>query len=358
MSYASRVYLQRNAHVYDQENNKQDSPVNNRSREHFHGNRGSGAFFQPKLSIGQPNDAYEQEAETMARAVVNHQAGAAPVVQQRNISSVQRLATPIEEEKLSTNEDRMRKDKEIQEKPQLQRMCPACEKEKEKKGGAVQRKSDGGGTASPALSSRIESSAGKGRALPKKTLSDMQSSFGVDFSHVHIHADSEAISMNQELGAQAFTHGNDIYFNSGMYDPSSGNGRHLLAHELTHVVQQRDGTVQRQPEPNFFEQFAETAGNLLNNGCRKTTSVECPGTSSNYQRLGYVEPMLLVNTGSCTLYVHGIDANGSSLNDSFVEIPPGEQRFFIPSYAAVDTAVVCQKDCSGRGVLDHPYYCV
>lgn len=252
MSYSSRVYLQRNAHIYDQDMNKNDSVVKSRTSEHSSGKSESTAFFQPKLSIGQPNDAYEKEADSVANAVVNHKAGAAPIVQQKQIRSIQRLATPLEEEKLSTNEDRMKKDKEIQEKPMVQRTCPACEKEKEKKEGAVQKKSDGGGTVSPVLTSRIESSAGKGRSLPKKTLSEMRSSFGVDFNNVYIHTDPEAIAMNRELGAQAFTHGSDIYFNSGMYNTDSAGGRQLLAHELTHVIQQGAvGGIQRSMAPDL-----------------------------------------------------------------------------------------------------------
>jgi hypothetical protein len=79
----------------------------------------------------------------------------------------------------------------------------------------------------------------------------MGSSFGVDFSNVNIHTDPEAISMNRELGAQAFTHGNDIYFNSGMYDTDSAGGRQLLAHELTHVIQQgAAGGIQRFMAPD------------------------------------------------------------------------------------------------------------
>ena len=61
---------------------------------------------------------------------------------------------------------------------------------------------------------------------------------GADFSNVRIHDDSNAAQMSKDLNAQAFTHGNDIYFNSGKYDTSSSAGQHLLAHELTHTVQQ------------------------------------------------------------------------------------------------------------------------
>jgi hypothetical protein len=66
----------------------------------------------------------------------------------------------------------------------------------------------------------------------------MESRFGSDFSSVKIHSDDSAAQISRELNAQAFTVGNDIYFNSGKYSPDSEHGKHLLAHELTHVVQQ------------------------------------------------------------------------------------------------------------------------
>ena len=103
----------------------------------------------------------------------------------------------------------------------------------------VQKKEEyGGPTASAMLSSMIETSAGKGTPLPQQLLTEMNSAFGVDFSCVRLHADHEAAAMCHELGAQAFTHGADIYFNEGKYDPESSAGKHLLSHELTHVIQQ------------------------------------------------------------------------------------------------------------------------
>lgn len=103
------------------------------------------------------------------------------------------------------------------------------------------------------LSNRIGEKAGRGRSLPRKTKVEMESAFGVDFSKVNIHTDTYAVQMNKELGAQAFTHGKNIYFNSGKYRPESSAGKRLLAHELTHVVQQGGGKktpdIQRQPTP-------------------------------------------------------------------------------------------------------------
>lgn len=353
MSYSNRVYRQRNPHTHDKDN-EQPSFFGKSGQEK--NGKSNAPFFQTKLNIGQPNDVYEKEADTVASKVVNNQSSS-PVVQQKEIKSVQKLATPKEEERLSTNEDRMREDKMVQEKPEVQRMCSECEKEKEDGKEKVQKKAENGGAASTHLSSRIEGSKGKGSRLPNNTLREMNNSFGVDFSHVSIHTDDEAKQMSRELSAQAFTYGSDVYFNSGKYDTNSLAGKELLAHELTHVVQQKGEVIQRQETGGIFDSVSEVANNFLSNSCVKTTSVVCPGTSSNFKLLGYIGPMMLLNTGTCTLFVHGIGENGSPLNHSFVEIPSGEQRFFMPSPDAVDTAVVCKNDCKGTGHLQHPYYC-
>jgi len=196
------------------------------------------AFFQPKLTIGQPNDKYEKEADAVADSVVN-KTNQQPAVQQKKISSIQRttLATPMEDEKLGTAEERMRRDKLIQEKPEVQKMDDKEEEE-------VQMKSEtcGGNTASSQLSQKISSKAGSGQKLSPKVRAEMESGIGADFRGVNIHTDSDAVQMNKELGAQAFTHGNDVFFNKGKYDGDSSGGKRLLAHELTHVVQQKSNS--------------------------------------------------------------------------------------------------------------------
>jgi Domain of unknown function (DUF4157) len=231
-TYRSRRH--RNAHTHD-EQQVPSQPFFGKTVSQSVQRKPAAPFFQAKLSVNQPNDKYEREANTVANTVVNNQ-GSTSVVQQKEISGIQRLSTAMEEEKLGSNDAGMLRDKEIQTKPEIQRMCPECEKEKE---GMIQQTSEGtAATASTTLSNRIESSAGNGKSLPQKTLNQMQSSFGVDFSHVNVHTDSASVQMNRELNAQAFTHGSDIYFNSGKYNPETSGGKLLLAHELTHVVQQ------------------------------------------------------------------------------------------------------------------------
>ncbi|HEY8920162.1 MAG TPA: DUF4157 domain-containing protein [Chitinophaga sp.] len=134
-----------------------------------------------------------------------------------------------------------------------QRKCAACEAEDE-----VQRKpltsfiqkkeAEGGAAASDAVSEQINSSRGSGDKMAGDTRAFMESRFGADFSSVNIHQGNEAAQLSNELNAQAFTVGTDIYFNSGKYAPQTQEGSHLLAHELTHVLQQGNGVqVQRAP---------------------------------------------------------------------------------------------------------------
>lgn len=85
----------------------------------------------------------------------------------------------------------------------------------------------------------IQETKGQGMPLPEELRMELESKFKADFSNVRIHIDAKAIELSAMLNAQAFTHGYDIYFNVGKYDPFSRTGKHLLAHELTHVVQQK-----------------------------------------------------------------------------------------------------------------------
>ena len=89
------------------------------------------------------------------------------------------------------------------------------------------------------LESKLNNTKGGGSPLPETTKGFMESRFGADFSDVRVHNDNTAASMTTSLFAQAFTQGTDIYFNTGKYNPNSNEGKSLLAHELTHVVQQR-----------------------------------------------------------------------------------------------------------------------
>lgn len=128
MSYSTRVYRQRNAHTPD--DTKEQSSFFSKANGPPFSQGSKPSLFPAKLVIGQPNDKYEKEADAAANRVVNNQNGNSAVVQQKNISSIQRLSTSMEDEKPGTNDARMRKGKEIQEKPEVQMKCASCEKEK------------------------------------------------------------------------------------------------------------------------------------------------------------------------------------------------------------------------------------
>ncbi|MFD5825220.1 DUF4157 domain-containing protein [Lentzea sp. NPDC060358] len=88
----------------------------------------------------------------------------------------------------------------------------------------------------------VVSSAGS--PLDAGVREDMEGRFGQDFSDVRVHTGSAAHESAKSVNAQAYTVGSDIVFQSDKYDPSSASGKHMLAHELTHVVQQRSGPVE------------------------------------------------------------------------------------------------------------------
>ena len=96
--------------------------------------------------------------------------------------------------------------------------------------------------ATPEVEATIEQTRGGGRSLDAGIQRQMESAFGTNFSEVRVHTDSTADALNQSLSARAFTTGQDIFFRQGEYNPGSSSGKELLAHELTHVVQQT-GTV-------------------------------------------------------------------------------------------------------------------
>jgi len=172
-------------------------------------------LVQPKLIINSPGDIYEQEADAMADRVMR-------------MSSYE-TAKPVT--------GLIGKS--------LQRKCAHCEEEKRRK--PVMRKAEAGNSGMPVSSSfaaTLNASKGGGSPLPQGTRSFMENAFSTDFSGVNIHNDNQALKMNQCINARAFTYGSDIYFGGGEYSPNTHEGKSLLAHELTHVVQQANNKIQ------------------------------------------------------------------------------------------------------------------
>ena len=186
-------------------------------------------LVQAKLTVGPVGDAYEQEADRVAAQVVetiNRPEAKSPV--QR------RIGAPAEG------------DDALQRKPvvNIQRMCHDCEEDLQKKPD-MPRVGEAGGAVSPDLEAQIQSAKGGGQALAPDLQQSMGEAMRADFSTVKVHADSQADRLNQSIQAKAFTTGSDIFFRQGAYDPDSQRGQGLIAHELTHVVQQKGGAVRR-----------------------------------------------------------------------------------------------------------------
>ena len=106
-------------------------------------------------------------------------------------------------------------------------------------GGSLQRLSSEAATVDEPIAAEIQARRGTGGMLGAGVRGELESALGDDFSDVRIHTDGGADRLAQAVGAEAFTTGTDIFFRSGRYDPDSGQGRKLIAHEVTHVVQQR-----------------------------------------------------------------------------------------------------------------------
>ncbi|MEQ8386719.1 MAG: DUF4157 domain-containing protein [Coleofasciculus sp. A1-SPW-01] len=125
------------------------------------------------------------------------------------------------------------------------------EEEKKKISLKLMRKSQSGTgstNSSVNLEESIQQKRGQGQSLSEDIREPMEQAFGTDFSGVKVHTDSQSDQLNRSIQARAFTTGQDVFFKQDEYNPGSKDGQELLAHELTHVVQQT-GTVQRDDDP-------------------------------------------------------------------------------------------------------------
>jgi hypothetical protein len=224
-------------------------------------------FFLPqaKMEVNEPDDAFEQEADAAAEQVVARK----PVDSAFFGSTSLMRETDEGEESIQSKADgaeSLGKEEEVPvqrdvEEPQETPIEPTVQRESSEEEEAIQTKGEGfmeadeqvqqeeeeepvqasassGGPVSPSVEQGIQSTKGSGSPLGSSEKHHMEQSFGADFGGVAIHTDSRAVQMSRELGAKAFTHGNDIYFNEGNYNPGSKDGQRLLAHELTHTLQQ------------------------------------------------------------------------------------------------------------------------
>ncbi len=260
-------------------------------RTFFAGEKGGGFFapaIQTKLKVGQPDDKFEQEADATANRVMRMTGPAAarekeqPRLEERQIRrqeeeeeeilpKIQRqeeeeaqpklqrqaeeeeeaqpkLQRQAEEEEEAQPKIQRQAEEEEEAQPKIQRQAEEEEEaqpkiqrkaeEEEEAQPKIQRKSNGTPAVSADVQSGIYNKMSGGQALGNDTRSFMESRFNADFSKVKIHSDAEAGSLSSSLSARAFTYRNHIFFNKDQYQPGTSSGKHLLAHELTHVIQQ------------------------------------------------------------------------------------------------------------------------
>jgi len=188
----------------------------------------SGAI-QAKLTIGQPNDKYEQEADRVADEVMRMPE-----------SQVQRQSEEDEEEEM------------IQTKPIGDQITPLVQRQvepEEEEEEMIQPKANQGGfEADEAFHSQLIDVKSEGQTMNRQERAYFEPRFGVNFSGVRMHTGSKSAQLARSISAQAFTHGSDIYFGAGKYNVYSTQGRHLMAHELTHTIQQSGSDISRKEE--------------------------------------------------------------------------------------------------------------
>ncbi|MEY9697559.1 hypothetical protein ABIE71_000302 [Bradyrhizobium diazoefficiens] len=187
-------------------------------------------IVQAKLTINQPGDRYEQEADAVAHAVMRMPE---PDVPPTPAASAERTTPEVQ---------RVRADRE--------------DEQGEQTGKPLQRKDQAAGPprVTASVAADIGAMRGGGSALPATARAFFEPRFGADFSQVRIHTDARAAGTAKSLNARAFTVGWDIVFTAGQYSPASPEGQHLLAHELTHVVQQQG--ADRGPSPMAVSRLA------------------------------------------------------------------------------------------------------
>jgi hypothetical protein len=265
------------------------------------------SFFSPsvqaKLTVSQPDDPYEKEADHVAESVMSMPETVAPSAKKDEQEKVQLKEEEQHEEivqpKLQAPQITalQRKEDDATIQPKLSAVIQRSEDSNYETVSAdagcdstVQCKANNiniqrSGRAPPQSTGNFESnlsnSNGSGSALPDSTRSFMESRFNANFGDVRIHTGSTAETLSRDINAQAFTHGNNIYFNSGKYSPHTSSGGQLLAHELTHTIQQGavktnsgNNTVARKPMIQRAAAEGGAAIPQLNNAIAKAKAEE------------------------------------------------------------------------------------
>lgn len=262
-----------NVTVQRQQQQSQQSFFRKAGEESFFAAKESPSFFsstvQAKLSVSSPDDPQEKEADAVADQVMRMPEPAAvneqkdEQLQKKEIGEKEEVQAKLQTPSVSVQRKCAGCEQEDKVQSKLFRMIQRSEesnasfaddagaesasdyninrKELSIHGSDVIQCSGRGPPANSIQASfeqNLSSSKGSGSPMPNDTRQFMEGRFNADFSGVRIHTGSYAENLSGSIHAQAFTHGNNIYFNTGKYNPSTGSGGTLLAHELTHTIQQ------------------------------------------------------------------------------------------------------------------------
>lgn len=209
------------------------------------------AFFQPKLTIGPVNDPYEREADAVADKILG-----TPDPQNilKNSFTPVSYSSTVQRKCAHCEEEEKKQKTESSETPQVtigdhlatvQRKCAHCEEEEK-----MQRKesNETAGTGeAPAIVHEVTGS--NGQPLDRGVRDFFEPRLGYDLSSVRVHTDSQAAESARSVQAHAYTVGSHVVFGANQFNPTSTDGQKLLAHELTHTVQQSSaGNASVQPK--------------------------------------------------------------------------------------------------------------
>lgn len=231
------------------------------------GNRATGQLLQAKLKLGPAGDRYEQEADQVAKEVVR--ASRQPAVQREDVQRDEMDAEMMQAKPVAESISRVQR--AFVPPPTVQR-----EGMEEEELQASPMHGVEGGDVDTDVARSIQSAKGGGQPLHDGVRSSMEQGFGADFGGVRVHTGGQADALNRSLNARAFTTGNDIFFGKGQYNPGSSGGQELIAHELTHTVQQGAAAVQREEET--LRRFPASVMNLPYQGWKgDNPNIASPG---------------------------------------------------------------------------------
>ncbi|PWT81506.1 MAG: hypothetical protein C5B57_10330 [Blastocatellia bacterium] len=213
-----------------------------------HGNVSVTRMIQYKLTVSQPGDSYEQEADRVAQKAIQMPESAPSVGrvdrEEAPDGAIQRMCSACADE--ISREAMPAEEKRDEDVTALQRQPEREDKEKE-----LARMAAGDDhEVDDEVEAGIFALPGGGRPLAAPVRADMESRVGFDFGAVRVHTEGSASHLARSVNARAFTVGNDIVFGSNEFRPDTPDGKKLLAHELTHVVQQTGGIKRRAPSDN------------------------------------------------------------------------------------------------------------